>query len=195
MAVLRMDVGYIMNKVNFWAKLIFMSIVLIVIGSVIFCSGCAATWQFLVTGTPLQAEIRGIQNNASNCLRSALDIGKARYKAGLPTTIVIAYSYDGWHAFYRDENGALGDTTRIPVLATPMFEFDYVNCMNVKWGSGNDVYIYVGSIPYIAFEVVPQWPKYNIIEGEDHVRKLRESAAMVPQGAESRPTNLFDKGN
>jgi len=140
-------------------------------------SGCVA-----LTGTTLENAVHAIQVRNGNCYTKAMDIGAVRADSGLSTGIVVAYGsrcvfkadgavysiYD-WHAFWRDEKGSLRDvTSQGTVLATPMFEFDYVKGMQTIVRDGT-VLIVLNQKSYLAFRTFENG-RFEILLGNEHVR-------------------------
>lgn len=142
-------------------------------------SGCV-----MLVGTPLENAVHAVQVQHGNCYAKAMEIGAVRADYGANTGIVIAYGTRClsesesnvmgvymWHAFWRDENGDLRDvTSQGTVLATPMFEFDYVKGMQTTI-QDNAILIVLNQKSYIAFRCYEDG-RFEILLGNEHVRIL-----------------------
>ena len=122
--------------------------------------------------TPLDEAIWRIQAKRMNCLDAALAIGAAYKAEGLNSRVVIAWGLEGWHAFVR-MGGELVDTGPATVLATPQFEFEYVEGMKAVQNRPKVTITFEGA--RIVYECSDGWPEYAILEGARYVTILEES--------------------
>jgi len=167
--------GAIIGFVAFYV-LIFV-VVMFIITSL---NGCT-----VLTGTALERAVHAIQVRHGNCYTKTMEIAAVRADYGHSTGIVIAWgsrcifqangkvqSTYAWHAFWRDENGSLRDvTTEGTVLATPMFEFDYVKGMQTIT-QGDRWLVVLNQKSYIAFRLFDDG-RFEILLGNEHVRILK----------------------
>jgi hypothetical protein len=144
-----------------------------VIAALLICVGCQAT--------PLEKRIDDIQRSEKTCFENACNIAEARAQYNLPTNIVLAFASgeaigaQGWHAYWRDENGELYDTVRqyvdwdhFPPMAYPLLEFQWKPDM-VLTQDGKTL----EAAPYFKIEFESaHWSTYRIVYGKEFIKKL-----------------------